>query len=206
MIYSVKNMTYIVYICLFAGRLGFRGLSSCGHASRDRRRPVVHHPERPSCRSGKNSSSTYFIVKKAQVRLFFPLMFCVPLCMCLFQVLLLSQHRRTSLCWTLAGEQRCSKKSTCRYSVLIFPFLFTSLPQEVNFSLPLSPVLLMFLQVLGLVQNMSVFQCPNCNHQTHIFGSDGARQLAHTLGVQVLGDTPSRPDFKFPSNVLTLVS
>lgn len=128
MIYSVKNMTYIVYICLFAGRLGFRGLSSCGHASRDRRRPVVHHPERPSCRSGKNSSSTYFIVKKAQVRLFFPLMFCVPLCMCLFQVLLLSQHRRTSLCWTLAGEQRCSKKSTCRYSVLIFPFLFTSLP------------------------------------------------------------------------------
>ncbi|KAK1894396.1 Iron-sulfur protein NUBPL [Dissostichus eleginoides] len=44
--------------------------------------------------------------------------------------------------------------------------------------------------VLGLVQNMSVFQCPNCNHQTHIFGSDGARQLADTLGVQLLGDVP----------------
>uniref|UniRef100_A0A4W6CLM7 Iron-sulfur cluster transfer protein NUBPL n=1 Tax=Lates calcarifer TaxID=8187 RepID=A0A4W6CLM7_LATCA len=44
--------------------------------------------------------------------------------------------------------------------------------------------------VLGLVQNMSVFQCPNCNHQTHIFGSDGARQLAETLGVQFLGDVP----------------
>ncbi|XP_020483216.1 iron-sulfur protein NUBPL [Labrus bergylta] len=44
--------------------------------------------------------------------------------------------------------------------------------------------------VLGLVQNMSVFQCPNCNHQTHIFGSDGARQLADTLGVQFLGDIP----------------
>ncbi|TMS21668.1 Iron-sulfur protein NUBPL [Larimichthys crocea] len=43
--------------------------------------------------------------------------------------------------------------------------------------------------VLGLVQNMSVFQCPNCNHQTHIFGSDGARQLADTLGVQLLGRT-----------------
>lgn len=45
----------------------------------------------------------------------------------------------------------------------------------------------MFLQVLGLVQNMSVFQCPKCNHQTHIFGSDGARQLADTLGVNFLG-------------------
>ncbi|XP_059209766.1 iron-sulfur protein NUBPL isoform X1 [Centropristis striata] len=44
--------------------------------------------------------------------------------------------------------------------------------------------------VLGLVQNMSVFQCPNCNHQTHIFGSDGARQLADTLGVRLLGDIP----------------
>ncbi|XP_026158297.1 iron-sulfur cluster transfer protein NUBPL [Mastacembelus armatus] len=44
--------------------------------------------------------------------------------------------------------------------------------------------------VLGLVQNMSVFQCPSCKHQTHIFGSDGARQLADTLGVQFLGDIP----------------
>ncbi|CAJ1073281.1 iron-sulfur protein NUBPL isoform X1 [Xyrichtys novacula] len=44
--------------------------------------------------------------------------------------------------------------------------------------------------VLGLVQNMSVFQCPNCNHETHIFGSDGARQLADTLGVKFLGDIP----------------
>lgn len=43
------------------------------------------------------------------------------------------------------------------------------------------------LQVLGLVQNMSVFQCPNCQHQTHIFGSEGARVLADSLGVQVLG-------------------
>uniref|UniRef100_A0A667Y4Z1 Iron-sulfur cluster transfer protein NUBPL n=1 Tax=Myripristis murdjan TaxID=586833 RepID=A0A667Y4Z1_9TELE len=44
--------------------------------------------------------------------------------------------------------------------------------------------------VLGLVQNMSVFQCPNCHHQTHIFGSDGARRLAETLGVHFLGDIP----------------
>ncbi|XP_034418769.1 iron-sulfur protein NUBPL isoform X2 [Cyclopterus lumpus] len=44
--------------------------------------------------------------------------------------------------------------------------------------------------VLGLVQNMSVFQCPNCAHRTHIFGSDGARQLAAALGVRFLGDVP----------------
>lgn len=44
--------------------------------------------------------------------------------------------------------------------------------------------------VLGLVQNMSVFQCPQCHHQTHVFGLDGARELARTLGVPVLGDIP----------------
>ncbi|EAW65941.1 nucleotide binding protein-like, isoform CRA_a, partial [Homo sapiens] len=40
--------------------------------------------------------------------------------------------------------------------------------------------------VLGLVQNMSVFQCPKCKHKTHIFGADGARKLAQTLGLEVL--------------------
>lgn len=44
--------------------------------------------------------------------------------------------------------------------------------------------------VLGLVQNMSVFQCPQCKHKTHIFGADGARKLAQTLDLDVLGDVP----------------
>ncbi|CAK6432582.1 unnamed protein product [Pipistrellus nathusii] len=44
--------------------------------------------------------------------------------------------------------------------------------------------------VLGLVQNMSVFQCPKCKHKTHIFGADGARKLAQILGLDILGDIP----------------
>uniref|UniRef100_A0A4X2JZ82 NUBP iron-sulfur cluster assembly factor, mitochondrial n=1 Tax=Vombatus ursinus TaxID=29139 RepID=A0A4X2JZ82_VOMUR len=44
--------------------------------------------------------------------------------------------------------------------------------------------------VLGLIQNMSVFQCPKCKHETHIFGVDGAKKLAKTLGLDVLGDIP----------------
>lgn len=34
---------------------------------------------------------------------------------------------------------------------------------------------------------MSVFQCPKCKHETHIFGTDGVRDLAKTLGLDVLG-------------------
>ncbi|KAM8948652.1 iron-sulfur cluster transfer protein NUBPL isoform 2-T2 [Lycaon pictus] len=44
--------------------------------------------------------------------------------------------------------------------------------------------------VLGLIQNMSVFQCPKCKHRTHIFGADGARRLAQTLDLDILGDIP----------------
>ncbi|XP_041374905.1 iron-sulfur protein NUBPL-like isoform X1 [Gigantopelta aegis] len=44
--------------------------------------------------------------------------------------------------------------------------------------------------VLGVVQNMSVFICPNCGHQEHIFGKDGAERMAKEINVQVLGNIP----------------
>ncbi|XP_069772824.1 iron-sulfur cluster transfer protein NUBPL isoform X2 [Narcine bancroftii] len=44
--------------------------------------------------------------------------------------------------------------------------------------------------VLGIVQNMSVFQCPKCKHETHIFGAEGAKGLAAELELDVLGDIP----------------
>ncbi|XP_042297035.1 iron-sulfur protein NUBPL isoform X3 [Sceloporus undulatus] len=44
--------------------------------------------------------------------------------------------------------------------------------------------------VLGLVQNMSIFQCPKCKHETHIFGADGVKNLASDLGLDILGDVP----------------
>ncbi|EEQ40260.1 putative iron-sulfur protein [Clavispora lusitaniae] len=44
--------------------------------------------------------------------------------------------------------------------------------------------------LLGLVQNMSHFVCPNCHHESHIFGSDGARKEAEKHGLDVLGSVP----------------
>ena len=46
------------------------------------------------------------------------------------------------------------------------------------------------IQVLGLVENMSSFTCPNCGHKTAIFGEDGARRMAEEIGVDRLGDVP----------------
>ena len=47
--------------------------------------------------------------------------------------------------------------------------------------------------VLGVVQNMSGFVCTKCHNINHIFGSDGARQLAASLEVPLLGDIPLDP-------------
>lgn len=44
--------------------------------------------------------------------------------------------------------------------------------------------------VLGIVQNMSFFQCPKCKHETYIFGAEGAKELAAKLELDVLGDIP----------------
>jgi ATP-binding protein involved in chromosome partitioning len=44
--------------------------------------------------------------------------------------------------------------------------------------------------VLGVVENMSMFCCPNCGHQSAIFGQGGGEKLARETGVDVLGRLP----------------
>jgi ATP-binding protein involved in chromosome partitioning len=42
--------------------------------------------------------------------------------------------------------------------------------------------------VLGIIENMSYFQCPHCGTQSDIFGHGGARHEAERLGVPFLGE------------------
>jgi ATP-binding protein involved in chromosome partitioning len=44
--------------------------------------------------------------------------------------------------------------------------------------------------VLGIVENMSYFQCPHCGTRSDIFGHGGARHEAEKLGVPFLGEVP----------------
>ena len=44
--------------------------------------------------------------------------------------------------------------------------------------------------VIGLVENMSYFQCPHCGTRSDIFGHGGARHEAQRLGVPFLGEVP----------------
>lgn len=44
--------------------------------------------------------------------------------------------------------------------------------------------------IMGLIENMAVFICPDCGNAHHIFGQDGAKREADTLGVPYLGAAP----------------
>jgi ATP-binding protein involved in chromosome partitioning len=44
--------------------------------------------------------------------------------------------------------------------------------------------------VLGLIENMSFYCCPNCGHRADIFGHGGAKAEAQRIGVEFLGELP----------------
>ena len=44
--------------------------------------------------------------------------------------------------------------------------------------------------VLGLIENMSTFHCPNCGHESQIFGHGGVAAEADKMGVPLLGALP----------------
>ncbi|CAN5681789.1 iron-sulfur cluster carrier protein ApbC [soil metagenome] len=47
--------------------------------------------------------------------------------------------------------------------------------------------------VLGIIENMSGFVCPNCNETHDIFGSGGGKRIAAQNGVELLGQIPIEP-------------
>jgi ATP-binding protein involved in chromosome partitioning len=54
--------------------------------------------------------------------------------------------------------------------------------------------------VLGIIENMSYYHCPNCGHEAHIFGHGGARIEAAKLSTDFLGELPLDIDIRTTSD------
>ena len=50
------------------------------------------------------------------------------------------------------------------------------------------------LKVLGVVENMSGFQCPKCGKIIDIFGKGGAEKMSKSMNVNLLGSIPVNPE------------
>ena len=60
--------------------------------------------------------------------------------------------------------------------------------------------------VLGLVENMSFYCCPNCGHRADIFGHGGAKAEAVRLGTEFLGEIPLLLDIRTASDAGTPIA
>jgi ATP-binding protein involved in chromosome partitioning len=50
--------------------------------------------------------------------------------------------------------------------------------------------------VLGIVENMSYYECPKCGRREEVFGAGGAERIAADFGVPLLGQIPLVPDVR----------
>ena len=57
--------------------------------------------------------------------------------------------------------------------------------------------------VLGVVENMSFYCCPNCGHRADIFGHGGAKAEAAKLGTEFLGEIPLLLDIRVAADAGT---
>lgn len=60
--------------------------------------------------------------------------------------------------------------------------------------------------VLGLVENMSTYICPNCGHEAHLFGHGGVAAEARMLGLPFLGEIPLDLDVRLAGDSGTPVA
>jgi ATP-binding protein involved in chromosome partitioning len=78
-----------------------------------------------------------------------------------------------------------------------------STPQDLAFNVA-EKAISMFVKlrtpVLGLVENMSGFECRHCGQREEIFGSGGARRFAAANGIPFLGEIPLSTDIRTSSD------
>jgi ATP-binding protein involved in chromosome partitioning len=78
-------------------------------------------------------------------------------------------------------------------SVPVAGAVVVTTPQDVSVS-DVRKAVMMFRQlnipILGVIENMSYFQCGHCNERTEIFGHGGGSRMAEELGIPLLGEVP----------------
>ena len=60
--------------------------------------------------------------------------------------------------------------------------------------------------VLGLIENMSTYVCPNCGHEAHLFGHGGVAAEAQRLGLPFLAELPLALDVRLAGDAGTPIA
>jgi ATP-binding protein involved in chromosome partitioning len=78
-------------------------------------------------------------------------------------------------------------------SIPLSGIVIVTTPQDVALGIA-TKALIMFrnlrVPILGIIENMSTFACPNCGHESHIFSQGGGERASKEQKVPFLGDVP----------------
>ena len=87
--------------------------------------------------------------------------------------------------------------------------IIVSTPQDVAL-LDAKKALDMFVKlktpILGMIENMSSYVCPNCGHEAHLFGHGGVATEAARLGLPFLGELPLAIDVRLAGDAGTPIA
>ena len=53
---------------------------------------------------------------------------------------------------------------------------------------------MMEIPIIGIVENMSYVECPNCDEKINVFGESKLLEVAKSFELNALGKIPMRPD------------
>lgn len=85
---------------------------------------------------------------------------------------------------------------TLAQTIPITGILVVTTPQEVASSIAVKAIGMfnkLNVPIIGVVENMSSFVCPNCNENHYIFGQGGAKKISEKYNIPFIGEIPLHP-------------
>jgi len=85
---------------------------------------------------------------------------------------------------------------TLAQTIPITGILVVTTPQEVASNVAVKAIGMfnkLNVPIIGVVENMSSFVCPNCNDNHYIFGQGGAKKISEKFNIPFIGEIPLHP-------------
>ena len=85
---------------------------------------------------------------------------------------------------------------TIAQTIPITGILVVTTPQEVAMNVAVKAIGMfnkLNVPIIGVIENMSYLQCPNCNENIHIFGNGAGQKISEQFKIPYIGDIPLNP-------------
>lgn len=93
---------------------------------------------------------------------------------------------------------------TIAQTIPITGILVVTTPQEVAMNVAVKAIGMfnkLNVPIIGVIENMSYLQCPNCNEDIHIFGNGAGQKISEQFKIPYIGDIPLNPQIMHGSEI-----